>query len=125
MPDQGSQQFYELIGKYQNFQGGWTNLNHVPDNSPSSPYYYENYRDQIFIDYAYSRQKANDYYDYAGTSTWFVVLNHLLSAADAAWTVSKFNKTIKVQTGMRLNRILSPYTMEYETRPTFNMSVTF
>ena len=26
LPDYGTQQFYELIGKYQNFQAGWTNL---------------------------------------------------------------------------------------------------
>ena len=125
MPDKGSQQFYELIGKYQNFQAGWTNLSHIPNKTPGDPYYYETYRDQVFLDYAYSREDANHFYNYATTGIYFVVLNHLLSAADAAWTVSKYNKNLSVQTGLRMERVINPYTFEYETKPTLNVAFNF
>ena len=108
LPEYGSQQYYELIGKYQNFQAGWTNLAHVPTKAPG-PYNYETYRDPVFVNYANERQKANDYYDYAKTGTIIVVLNHILSAADAAWTVSMFNKNVEMETGFEIKRYKSPF----------------
>ncbi len=124
MPEYGSQQFYELIGKYQNFQAGWTNLAHVPTRAPG-PYWYETYKDQVFIDYSNERQIANDYYNYAKTGIIVVVLNHILSAADAAWSVDMFNKQVKVETGFEIKRYRSPYTLEIGNMPAFNMRVSF
>ena len=125
LPPYGSQQFYELIGKYQNFEAGWTNLAHDPVKDPSSPYWYETYHDPVFINYAYDRQAANDYYDHGTTAIMVVVANHILSAADAAWTVSMFNEKIGMKTGLELKRYFSPYTLNYETMPVLNMKVTF
>jgi len=124
MPEYGSQQFYELIGKYQNFQAGWTNLAHTPTKEPGL-YWYETYKDPVFLNYANERQKANDYYNYAKTGIMVVVFNHILSAADAAWSVSIFNKQVKVETGFEIKRYRSPYTLEVGNMPTFNMKVTF
>lgn len=125
MPEYGSQQFYELIGKYQNFQAGWTNLAHRPLNDPGSPYYYETYHDPVFTNYAKERQKANDFYDYAKIGPVTAIVNHILSAADAAWVISSFNKKVKVETGFRIQNRFSPYTYKYEQIPTFNMAVSF
>jgi hypothetical protein len=124
LPEYGSQQYYELIGKYQNFQAGWTNLAHVPTKAPG-PYNYETYRDPVFVNYADERQKANDYYDYAKTGVIIVVLNHILSAGDAAWTVSMFNQKVKMETGFEIKRYQSPMTGEIGNLPSFNMKVTF
>jgi hypothetical protein len=124
LPEYGSQQYYELIGKYQNFQAGWTNLAHVPTKAPG-PYYYETYRDPVFVNYADERQKANDYYDYAKTGIIVVVLNHILSAGDAAWTVSMFNENVKMETGFEIKRYQSPFTGRVGNLPSFNMKVTF
>ena len=125
LPDQDTQQFYELIGKYQTFQPGWTNLAHVPQKDPNSPYYFETYKDAVFVNYSINRQDANNFYDYANDGIYFVVLNHLLSAADAAWTVSTFNKKLKMETGFRINRFTSPYTLKSESMPTLYMTVNF
>ncbi|MBZ0203003.1 MAG: hypothetical protein K8I03_08310 [Ignavibacteria bacterium] len=125
MPEYNSQQFYELIGKYQNFQGGWTNLTHRPVNDPSSPYFYEKYHDPVFTSYANERQKANDFYDYAKIGPVTAIVNHILSAADAAWVISAYNKKIKFETGFRMENRISPYTYKYEQIPTFNMAVSF
>jgi len=124
MPEYYSQQYYELIGKYQNFQGGWTNLEHVPTKAPG-PYNYVTYHDPIFTNYANERQEANDFYDYAKIGPITVILNHILSAADAAWTISAYNNKIKVETGFRMDTRRSPYTYELEMLPTFNMKVSF
>src|SRR5205085_9046896 len=74
LPIRYSQQFYELIGEYQNFEAGWTNLEHDPVKDPASPYYYETYHDPVYINYAYDRQKANDYYNYGSTAIIVVVV---------------------------------------------------
>ncbi len=124
LPEFGSQQFYELIGKYQNFQAGWTNLAHVPTKN-QGPYWYETYKDPVFVNYANERQLANDYYNYAKTGIIVVVLNHILSAADAAWTVSMFNKELKMETGLEIKRYRSPYTLEVGNMPVLNLRVSF
>jgi hypothetical protein len=125
LPIYKSQQYYELIGKYQNFQAGWTNLAHVPDLNPTSPYYYQSYRDPIFTNYALEREKANDFYEYAKIGPVTAIVNHILSAADAAWVISTYNKKIKVETGFRLDNKFSPYTYRYVPVPTFNVNVNF
>lgn len=124
LPDYGTQQYYELIGKYQNFQGGWTNLQHVPTKA-NGPYWYETYRDPIFTNYADERQKANDFYEYAKIGPVTAIINHVLSAADAAWVISTYNSKIKVETGFRMNNVRSYYTNKIEQVPTFNVKVQF
>lgn len=125
LPIYQSQQYYELIGKYQNFQAGWTNLEHVPNNIPGSPYNYQTYHDPIFTNYANNRQQANDFYDYAKIGPVTAIVNHILSAADAAWVISSYNSNIKVETGFRLENRMSPYTYQHVQIPTFNVNVKF
>jgi hypothetical protein len=125
LPEYKSQQYYELIGKYQNFQGGWTNLVNRPNTDPGSAYYYETYRDPIFTAYAVEREKANDFYEYAKIGPVTAIINHILSAADAAWVISTYNSKIKVETGFRMNNKVSPYTYRFVQIPTFNLNVNF
>lgn len=124
MPEYGSQQYYELIGKYQNFQAGWTNLNHIPTKDPG-PYNYQTYRDPVFTNYAAERQKANDFFDYAKIGPITAIVNHILSAADAAWVISSYNNKIKLETGFRMQNRVSPYTYDIKQIPTFNVALSF
>ncbi|HMQ79255.1 MAG TPA: hypothetical protein PKD94_06780 [Ignavibacteria bacterium] len=124
MPEYGSQQYYELIGKYQNFQAGWTNLEHVPTKA-AGPYNYQTYHDPVFTNYAADRQKANDFFDYAKIGPITAIVNHILSAADAAWVISTYNSKIKVETGFRMQNRVSPYTYQIKQFPTFNVAVSF
>lgn len=124
MPEYGSQQYYELIGKYQNFQAGWTNLEHIPTKGPG-PYNYQTYHDPIFTNYAAERQKANDFFDYAKIGPITAIVNHILSAADAAWVISSYNNKIKLETGFRMQNRVSPYTYEIKQIPTFNVAISF
>lgn len=124
MPEYGSQQYYELIGKYQNFQAGWTNLHNIPTKAPG-PFNYQTYRDPVFLSYANERQKANDFFDYSKIGPITAILNHILSAADAAWVISSYNTKIKLETGFRMQNRVSPYTYKIKQIPTFNLAVSF
>lgn len=90
LPLHGEQQYYELIGKYPQFVSGW---DAVRDN-PLPPDY-----DQIranlpqqYLEYGTWRGIANDYYRSASTYVTVAVVNHLLSAFDAAWTAGSYNR---------------------------------
>ena len=91
LPEFGAQQYYEVIGKYQSV------------NSSN----YLTYRPSQVDDYMGIRQDANDYYDMASLSTNLVIVNHILSAADAAWSVTMFNKDLKVHTSLEMRSLYS------------------
>jgi hypothetical protein len=80
----GEQQYYELIGKYHQYIPGWPG-----ENSTSNP-------PQIMLDYSQMRGEANDYYNTSSTAIVGVYINHILSAAEAVWGASRFNKNIAV-----------------------------
>jgi hypothetical protein len=124
LPEIGTQQYYELIGKYQNFVVGWADANPNLNNTPGTPNYYGTYKTQMYEDYSYSRQDANSYYDKATTSLTLVILNHILSAADGAWSVSMFNKDLKIKTGVHMENKYS-YLGEKKLVPVANLNVTF
>lgn len=128
LPTYGSQQYYELIGKYQNFVTGWGDadianiLGTVDYTNPNS---YVNVKTGMFNSYAYDRQQANNYFD---TSTRFitgVIINHVLSSADAVWSVHMFNSNLKVKTGLRIEERFGGQFMQKYSLPTANISVQF
>ena len=120
LPPYGDQQYYELIGKYQNFVTGWADADLTVVNRTN----YGSYKTTMFINYAGDRQDANEYYDKGSTTLTIVILNHVLSAADAAWTVSVFNKNLKVKTGFHMENKYS-YFGERKLIPVANVNVTF
>jgi len=124
LPPFGDQQYYELIGKYQNFVVGWSDADPNISKNSAAPNYYGTYKTPLFSSYAVDRQTANDYYNKANTSLSLVILNHLLSAADAAWSVSMFNKDLKVKTSMNFKNVYGYYG-ETKLIPFANMNVTF
>ncbi|MDH7516708.1 MAG: hypothetical protein QHI48_12640 [Bacteroidota bacterium] len=84
LPSHGEQQYYELIGKYDQYSYGWADKN--------EGYYRE--ISPMFRSYAGMRGKANDLYATADLFLNLVVVNHVLSAIDAAWAAARFNKAI-------------------------------
>jgi hypothetical protein len=105
LPYYGEQQYYELIGKYEQFSRGWDDSgdrnpeleNNVPIRSTSNRFY----------EYAQMRARANDQYDVASTFVSLAVVNHILSAIDAYWSVTRFNKALHAS--VRVNLEASPY----------------
>ncbi|OLD76256.1 MAG: hypothetical protein AUI33_05000 [Ignavibacteria bacterium 13_1_40CM_2_61_4] len=99
MPYYGEQQYYELIGKYDQFSRGWDDADlralaqgDLPIKSNSN----------LFYQYAAMRAKANNYYDVASTWVSVVVVNHIVSALDAFWSATRFNKSLHADVKMRV-----------------------
>jgi hypothetical protein len=84
LPPHGEQQYYELIGKYHQYIPGWPGW----VNTGTPP--------QIMLDYSQMRGQANDYYNTASTAVVGIYINHLLSAAEAVWGATRFNKNLAV-----------------------------
>src|SRR5208283_3888568 len=99
LPAYNTQQYYELIGKYSQFKYGWDtyeyNGSHTGDDG-----YNVDYIPQQMTTYADSRGKANDSFYTAELATIFVVANHVISALDAAWSTSNYNKEVTSSMGM-------------------------
>jgi hypothetical protein len=89
LPRYGEQQYYELIGKYPQFNQGW-------DDSPSS-FAYGDALTARFVYYAAERGKANDYYNTASTMTAIVIVNHIVSMIDAAFTAAAYNRGLHAE----------------------------
>jgi hypothetical protein len=102
LPYYAEQQYYELIGKYEQFSRGWDDSgvlhpeyeNDVPIKSTSSR----------FFEYAKMRARANDKYDVASTFVSLVVLNHVLSAIDAFWSVTKLNESLHASVRVKMEK---------------------
>jgi hypothetical protein len=83
-----TQQYYEMIGKYDQFMMGWEDWTRGgPDVTPL--------RDA----YETMRHNHNHQLVNASRCTMAALTNHLLSAVDAAWTVHRRNRRIRVSLG--------------------------
>jgi hypothetical protein len=92
LPPFGEQQYYEVIGKYENFLAGWSTAG--PDITKSN--YFDKHLPQDDY-YMTERQKANDYYNNGSMTLTGVILNHVISMADAVWSVHNYNGKLRVQ----------------------------
>jgi hypothetical protein len=90
LPIHGEQQYYELIGKYNQYSSGWNDFV-GPTKEDISPNY---------LFYAGMRGDANDFYSVAKTAVIGIYLNHFLSGLDAVWSTVSFNKNLAVKVRM-------------------------
>ena len=112
LPPHGEQQYYELIGKYAQYNPGWDDADRSHISSDNvSPHFHS---------YSLLRGKANDYYDAASTLMTIVFVNHVLSTIEAAWTAARQNR-IHAEVGLHPERTL--FGVVYN--PTASVSVTF
>jgi hypothetical protein len=117
LPHRPEQQYFELIGKYPQFAAGWDDagvmtVERILNSDVSAR----------FLDYSKMRGKANDFYNIATTGSILLVVNHLLSALDAAWSATQFNHQLKIEAH------LQPTVRSYdfvEFVPTARLTITF
>ncbi len=88
LPDRRDQQYYEMIGKYDQFRAGWDDYWNNPFKYDSLNFYTSPNRES----YLNMRKDANDFYDTANRFLIFTVLNHLVSAFDAALAARRNNR---------------------------------
>jgi hypothetical protein len=85
LPDYNTQQYYEMIGKYDQFMKGWDDWAQAGPNLTENRYHYET-----------MRREHNEKLINASKCTMAALGNHLLSAMDAAWTVSRRNRSLSL-----------------------------
>ncbi len=95
----GEQQYYELIGKYRQFSKGWDSEdpNESDYMTPNEQYY----------NYFKMFNQADKYYKVADAFVSVIIVNHILSALDAAWTATRYNKALHASVRMEMYR--TPY----------------
>ena len=94
--------FYENIGKYDQFVGGWTDCYDQSNNQQ----WFEVYKDvgdsvETIIttpskeDYVSKRAESNDYLNMAKFAISAMMFNHVISAMDAVWSTQNGNRPKK------------------------------
>ncbi len=93
LPETKTQQYYEMIYKYlTQFGNGW-------DDADFDIVYYGNTNrmtPQMFV-YRDLRNDMNGFFDSASMATNAILVNHVLSALDAAWTTRNYNRQIQMK----------------------------
>jgi len=83
LPDTKNQTYYENIGKYDQFNKGWDDATQGGARDSANRETYD-----------FMRADANDQYSAATLLASAILLNHVVSAIDAAWTTNRYNKKI-------------------------------
>ena len=85
------QQYYELIGKYDQFVAGWDDLKRVRSDgsignaaAPTEVDSVENFHSERRLRYEDDRDESNRFLKRASTVTGVILINHVISAIDAA-----------------------------------------
>lgn len=117
---QKDQQYFEMIGKYHQFNYGWDDFRNdhpitITHSEMTSNYIVSKNR----YYYEGRRNASNDAYKTATTGVTVVLLNHILSAIDAAWTTSLYNR--RINTTLRLE----PIYYAYEPQTALTLRVTW
>ena len=89
LPETKTQQYYEMIGKYDQFRTGWDD--YVAGGDPLTPH-----RDA----YESMRHESNVEFKYASYCAMIVLANHMISAFDAGLTIRRDNQ--RIETAMRM-----------------------
>jgi hypothetical protein len=104
LPIFGEQQYYELIGKYDQFKYGWDTYPVQANGIPADDHGNYNSVPQQLLDYAANRGSANNFYTASRLAFSLVVVNHLLSAVDAYLSTHHYNTQITSHMSMDLQR---------------------
>ena len=90
LPPTKTQQYYEMIGKYDQFKRGWDDYSESgPDLTPNRNTY-ETMRDD-----------SNQKYITASRLAMVILANHVLSGLEAAWSINRHNVKAKAQVHMQ------------------------
>ena len=94
LPAHGEQQYFELIGKYIQYKFGWKDYTYSGNALSKSDI------PKQVDDYMNERGKANQMYYNAGLITGIIFINHLVSALDAVYGTSTYNKNVSANIGI-------------------------
>ena len=112
----GTQQYYEMIGKYSQFNVGWDEF-----GDENAEYTYGDPLVEQFLYYTGEFGEADRLYNVAKWAVIAVVSNHFFSALDAAWSASRYNKNIKVD--VSINKENFGFVTDYYPQLNFKLNL--
>lgn len=92
LPDSPTQQYYEMIGKYNQFVYGWADVTPLLGSDPTA---HTTAYSQMRMDYEDMKLVAEKNYDRATTSLIVIMLNHVASSVEAALAARGHNKNVE------------------------------
>ena len=108
LQDFGSQQYYELMSKYYQFQPGWQDFHeHRLAQGASHVYQYSwdaSMLSQRFIEGRDRAEEFNNQYRDAGNVLKLLLINHMISAFDAYFSAKLRESKLQMQTGSVLSK---------------------
>jgi len=116
LPEEKNQPYYENIGKYNQFIIGWQEFRKeiLPEEIGEEPFTYAHYQSGELngkdlrtispqrTSYTELQDDSDRNFKRATTLASVLLLNHIVSALDAAWTTKKFNR--RVQAGLSVGQ---------------------
>lgn len=116
LPAYGSQQYYELIAKYYQYQAGWKDYHDFHDqlghtgNDYLQRYFFDRsgaYASPLFWQFAEDADRFNNLYRTGRTFQMLLIVNHVASAFDALFSVQLKQNRIEATSSIVPGRQLS------------------
>jgi hypothetical protein len=92
LPDTKTQQYYEMIGKYDQFVFGWDDVDTILTPPTRANLSHAHSANRLL--YEDMRHEANQMYDRGRTFLVVTIINHLIAGTEAAWAATKYNKNL-------------------------------
>ncbi|MCH8953952.1 hypothetical protein IIA28_01345 [candidate division KSB1 bacterium] len=134
LPEEKNQPYYENIGKYNQFVIGWQDFREEtlrPPGMEEQPFTYAHYQSGELngkdlrtispqrTSYTELQDDSDRNFKRATTLASLLLLNHVVSALDAAWTTKRFNR--RVQAGLSVRQQI----YQTEIIPVLRLGVTW
>jgi len=115
-------EYYENIGKYDQFVWGWDDLQQFEDpiNSTNPEVSFQSARRKEYVG---MREDANQKYDHARAAGIVVIANHLVSALEAAFSAKRYNS--QAQHARRIDVDLKVVNLEDTPTPWVRVAYSF
>lgn len=116
LPDYGSQQYYELVAKYYQFQGGWRDYQSFHNNiGNTGQFFQERYKvdrtgataSTYFFHAADMANTFNQNYRVSRLFTSILIANHFISAFDSYFTFRLKQKDLQLSSSVAPGRQIS------------------
>jgi len=96
LPGTKTQQYYEMIGKYDQFKQGWDDWEPDGPDLTVNREYYEG-----------MRSDSNREFKNASYCAMVALANHLISAFDTGFTIRRYNRTIRGDVAVSMHKVCS------------------
>jgi len=113
-------EYYENIGKYQQFIWGWDDLAQISSSAAEPEDNYSSAHQGVYV---VMREDANKQFDRATTMAIVSIANHLISAFDAAMTARRHNRS--TEQARKLDVDLKLVTHDRTAMPWVNVAYRF